>query len=118
MAVGLLGVTCLRPWPFDEVRDTLARASRVVVLNRAVSVGAGTVLGGDVRLTLAGTPVVVHDVVSGLGGRPVTRDLLRRLLTDAAEGRLSDHELVFADLDESLAARALESELDHEEVGR
>ena len=117
MAVGLLGVTCLRPWPFDEVRDTLARASRVVVLNRAVSVGAGTVLGGDVRLTLAGTPVVVHDVVSGLGGRPVTRDLLRRLLTEAAQGRLSDHELVFADLDESLAARALESELDHEEVG-
>jgi len=116
MAVGLLGVSCFRPWPF-EVRDTLARASRVVVLNRAVSVGAGTVLGGDVRLTLAGTPVVVHDVVSGLGGRPVTRDLLRRLLTDAAEGRLSDHELVFADLDESLAARALESELDHEEVG-
>jgi pyruvate ferredoxin oxidoreductase alpha subunit len=118
LAVGVLGVTCFRPWPFDEVRRALAGASRVVVLNRAVSFGAGSVLGGDLRLTLAGAPVVVHDVVCGLGGRPVTRDLIRRLLADAVHGRLSDHELVFADLDLSLAEQALESELDRERAGR
>ena len=32
-------ITCFRPWPLDEVRDALAGASQVVVLNRAVSVG-------------------------------------------------------------------------------
>jgi pyruvate ferredoxin oxidoreductase alpha subunit len=117
LAVGVLGVTCFRPWPFDEVRHALSHAAHVVVLNRAVSVGAGSVLAGDVRLTLAGTQVAVHDVVAGLGGRPVTRELVRRLLTDAPAGRLSDRELVFADLDEALAARALASELDLEEVG-
>ena len=122
LAAGALGVTCFRPWPTDEIRAALGGASRVVVLNRAISVGAGSVLGAEVRLSMAGTPVIVHDVVAGLGGRPVTRDLVRRLLTDAAEGELSDHELTFADLDEGLAARQLsaelEAELDHEETSR
>ncbi len=110
LAVGLLGVTCFRPWPFDEVREALARAAHVVVVNRAVSVGMGSVLGADLRLTLLGSPCVVHDVVAGLGGRPVTRDLVRRLLVDASTGQLSDHELTFADLDHDLAQRELERE--------
>jgi pyruvate ferredoxin oxidoreductase alpha subunit len=114
LAVGVVGVTCFRPWPFDAVRDALAGKQRVVVLNRAVSVGLGSTLGSmvgtDVRLTLGGTPITVHDVVAGLGGRPVTRDLIRRLLEDAAAGDLSDRELVFADLDEGLAQRELARE--------
>jgi len=118
LAVGALGVTCFRPWPTDEIRAALGSASRVVVLNRAISVGAGSVLGAEVRLSVAGTPVIVHDVVAGLGGRPVTRDLVRRLLTDAVAGELSDHELIFADLDAGLAARELEAELEHEETSR
>jgi pyruvate ferredoxin oxidoreductase alpha subunit len=118
VAAGTLGICCFRPWPYDEVREALSRASRVVVINRAVSVGAGTVLGGDVRLTLAGGPVVVHDVVAGLGGRPITGSLVRRLFTDAVDGRLSDHEPVFADLDVDLAARELARELESEEARR
>ena len=30
---GTLGVTCFRPWPLDEVREALAGAPEVVVLN-------------------------------------------------------------------------------------
>jgi pyruvate ferredoxin oxidoreductase alpha subunit len=111
LAVGVLGVTCFRPWPFDEVRAALSRAAHVVVLNRAVSVGAGSVLGSEVRLTLGDGPPVVHDVVAGLGGRPVTRDLVRRLFRQAAEGQLSHDELTFGDLDVDLAARELDREL-------
>jgi pyruvate ferredoxin oxidoreductase alpha subunit len=118
MAVGVLGVTCYRPWPFDEVRDALARARHVVVLNRALSVGAGSVLGSDVRLTLGEGPALVHDVVAGLGGRPVTGDLVRRLLTQACAGRLAHDRLTFGDLDEELAARELERELCREETSR
>jgi pyruvate ferredoxin oxidoreductase alpha subunit len=110
LAVGVLGVTCFRPWPFDELVEALAHAAHVVVLNRAVSVGLGSVLGADLRLTLAGAPCAVHDVVAGLGGRPITRDVVRRLLTDASTGALSDHELTFADLDHDLAQRELEME--------
>jgi pyruvate ferredoxin oxidoreductase alpha subunit len=110
LAVGALGITCFRPWPFDEVRAALGDKQHVVVLNRALSVGRGSVLGGDVRLTLAGTAAAVHDVVAGLGGRPITRDLIRRLLGEAAAGDLSDRELTFADLDEDLVRGELDRE--------
>jgi pyruvate ferredoxin oxidoreductase alpha subunit len=114
LAVGVLGVTCFRPWPFDEVREALSRVPHVVVLNRALSVGSGSVLGSEVRLTLGNGPGVVHDVVAGLGGRPITRELVRRLLTQAAEDELSHDDLTFADLDEALASRELEGDLELE----
>ena len=49
--IGALTVTCFRPWPADEVREALAGVERVIVLNRAFSVGAGTMLGQDVAAT-------------------------------------------------------------------
>jgi pyruvate ferredoxin oxidoreductase alpha subunit len=107
---GTLGVTCFRPWPLDEVRESLAGASQVVVLNRAVSVGSGSILGQDVRLALTGEQSRVHDVVVGLGGRPVTRHGLRRLVEDVLAGRISDGVLTFPDLDVDLVSRELSRE--------
>jgi pyruvate ferredoxin oxidoreductase alpha subunit len=114
--VGTLGITCFRPWPFDEVREALAHASQVVVVNRALSVGSGSILGQDVRLSLAGEATMVHDVVLGLGGRPVTRHVLRRLVEDVRAGRISDHALTFADLDASTVSRELAREVAGAEV--
>jgi pyruvate ferredoxin oxidoreductase alpha subunit len=104
---GTLGITCFRPWPFDEVREALAGASQVIVLNRALSVGSGSILGQDVRLTVSGAPTTVHDVVVGLGGRPVTRHVLRRLIEDVRAGRISDHALTFPDLDVDTVSKEL-----------
>ncbi len=108
--VGTLGITCFRPWPTDEIRAALSGASQVIVLNRALSIGSGSILGQDIRLTLAGESSRVHDVVVGLGGRPVTRHVLRRLVEDVREGRVSDSALTFPDLDIDLVARELARE--------
>jgi pyruvate ferredoxin oxidoreductase alpha subunit len=108
--VGTLGITCFRPWPTDEVREALSGASQVIVLNRAISIGSGSILGQDIRLALAGETARVHDVVVGLGGRPVTRHVLRRLVEDVRAGRVSDGVLTFPDLDIDLVARELARE--------
>ncbi|MBD3947115.1 pyruvate ferredoxin oxidoreductase [Nocardioides ganghwensis] len=110
--IGAVTVTCFRPWPTDEVREALAGVERVIVLNRAFSVGSGTMLGQDVRLTLttrAPSPAtvpapatVVHDVVAGLGGRPVTRDSIRALVAAVLGGEVDPDRLHFLDLDRSL----------------
>jgi pyruvate ferredoxin oxidoreductase alpha subunit len=96
--VGLLDVTCFRPWPRDEVRRALAGASRVVVVEKAFAVGAGGIVGQNTRLALAGTPAVVHDVVAGLGGRPVTAAAVRGLLDDVLADRVDPHRLHFLGL--------------------
>jgi pyruvate ferredoxin oxidoreductase alpha subunit len=109
VAVGLLGIGCYRPWPYDEVRAALAGVPRVAVVNRAISVGAGSVLGRDVRLSLPPS-TVVHDVVMGLGGRPVTRAGLRSLVTDVLAGEVPEQALHFADLDREAVERELAGE--------
>ena len=49
----------------------------------------------------------MHDVVVGLGGRPVTRHVLRRLVEDVRAGRISDDALTFPDLDVDTVSKEL-----------
>jgi pyruvate ferredoxin oxidoreductase alpha subunit len=106
--VGVLGIGCFRPWPIDEVRDALHGAKRVVVVEKAFAVGAGGIVGQNVRLALSGLPVEVYDVVAGLGGRAITRASLRALLDDVLESRIDSRTLHFLDLDTALVRRELE----------
>jgi pyruvate ferredoxin oxidoreductase alpha subunit len=105
--VGALGVTTFRPFPAQAVRDALDddRLRRLVVLERSLAPGAGGVVTADVRTALAtgdGGPrdAIISTVIAGLGGRPVTRDSLRRMLTSAARGALPAFS--FLDLDTHL----------------
>ena len=107
VAAGALGIGCFRPWPRAEVHDVLAGARRVLVVERAFAPGVGGIVGQDVRLALDGTGVPVVDAVLGLGGRPVTRAVLRRVVDDVLADRLTPGHLHFPDLDQ----RAVEREL-------
>jgi len=104
--IGAVGLKCFRPYPLEEVRAALAHAERVVVVEKAFAVGAGGIVGQNVRLALSGLPPQVHDVIAGLGGRPVTKASLRNLLDDALAGRLG-REMTFLDLDRELVEREL-----------
>ena len=105
--VGVLGIKCFRPWPKDEVREALRHARRVVVVEKAFAVGAGGIVGQNVRLALQGLPVEVYDVVAGLGGRPVTVASVRGLIDDVLAQRLDPLRLHFLDLDTALVEREL-----------
>jgi pyruvate ferredoxin oxidoreductase alpha subunit len=106
VSIGAVAVKCFRPWPYDEVRAALAGAQRVVVVEKAFAVGAGGIVGQNVRLALSGLTPTVYDVVAGLGGRPITKASLRRLFGEALEDSLG--RMTFLDLDAALVARELE----------
>ena len=105
--IGVVDLKCFRPWPVGEVREALAAAERVVVLERAFSIGAGGIIGQDIRLALTGLPTTVYNVVAGLGGRPVTRRSVRGLLDRVLADRLDPHQLHFLDLNTALVEREL-----------
>ncbi|MDQ0374615.1 hypothetical protein [Cellulomonas humilata] len=105
VSVGLLGVTSFRPFPYAAMAAALAGARRVVVIERALAVGAGGIVSGDVRLALAGTGIGQRTVIAGLGGRPVTTTSLRELLGRAVRDELP--ELTFLDLDTAVVDREL-----------
>jgi pyruvate ferredoxin oxidoreductase alpha subunit len=103
--IGVVGIKCFRPYPLDEVREALGHAQRVVVVEKAFAVGVGGIVGQNVRLALDGLPPTVYDVVAGLGGRPITKRSLHRLLEDALEDRLERQ--TFLDLDVEIIEREL-----------
>jgi pyruvate ferredoxin oxidoreductase alpha subunit len=102
--IGALAIKCFRPWPADEVREALNGAKRVIVLEKAFAVGAGGIVGQNVRLALTGLPIEVNDVVAGLGGRPITKPSLHKLFRED----LDPQRLTFLDMDWELVKRELE----------
>jgi pyruvate ferredoxin oxidoreductase alpha subunit len=70
----------------EALRNALAGARDVVVLEKAISVGIGGPLASNVEVALRNLPRVprLHAAVGGLGGRPITRAALQRLFRQAA----------------------------------
>ena len=98
--IGALGIRTFRPWPAEEVRQALAHAKRVIVLEKALSIGIGGIVSQNVRHALGELAIDVHTAIAGLGGRPITKASLRRLFHDGIAGQLPD--TIFLDLDHSL----------------
>jgi len=53
--IGVLGITCFRPWPLAAVRAALAHAKRVVVIEKSLAVGLGGIVSSNVRTSFAGS---------------------------------------------------------------
>jgi pyruvate ferredoxin oxidoreductase alpha subunit len=106
MRIGALGITSFRPFPIDAVRSALQGARRVVVVEKAFSVGFGGVLSTDVAMALSGLPVEVVTVVAGLGGRSITKASLERVFAAALRDEVE--RLTFLDLNTGLVERELE----------
>ena len=95
--VGVVGITTFRPFPFEEVCRALSNAEKVIVIEKAFSVGYGGVLSADVASATHDATIALHSVVAGLGGRAITQQSIEELLDDAAHDRLRP--VTFLDLD-------------------
>jgi len=115
LKIGVLGITCFRPWPLAAVRAALAGAKRVVVIEKSLAVGLGGIVSSNVHNSYAGGADAVHAVIAGLGGRAITRASLARMLRDAVAGRIEP--LTFLDLDQPLVERALAREREQRRSG-
>jgi pyruvate ferredoxin oxidoreductase alpha subunit len=104
--VGAVGIKAFRPFPLAAVREALAGAARVVVIEKALALGVGGILSENVQTALPHGAARVHTVIAGLGGRAITMSALVALLEEAAEDRLE--QMRFLDLDVELVERELE----------
>ena len=103
--VGVVGITAFRPFPFAAVRAACQGAERIVVVEKAFSLGFGGVLSSDVTMAGAAPHHLVHSVIAGLGGRPITKAAIASLIERARRGEVGA--LSFLDLDEDLIAGEL-----------
>jgi len=101
--VGVVGITSFRPFPRDAVREALSGARRIVVVEKAFSIGFGGVLSTDVAMATHDADCSLRTVVAGLGGRAITRRSLEELLAAASRDELDT--LTFLDLDHGIIER-------------
>ncbi|HET9103385.1 MAG TPA: transketolase C-terminal domain-containing protein [Solirubrobacteraceae bacterium] len=108
--IGCVGIKAFRPWPAEEVRAALAGATRVIVLEKALSVGIGGIVSQNVHSALEGSGVRIHTAIAGLGGRAITKASLHALVDDARHGRL-EGSLTFVGLNRALVEHELQRSL-------
>jgi pyruvate ferredoxin oxidoreductase alpha subunit len=113
--IGVLGITCFRPWPLAAVREALGSATRVIVLEKSIAIGLGGIVSNNVRGSYRGPPEAVRTVIAGLGGRSITRKSLRAVFEQAIEDKLE--RLTFLDLNRSVVDRVLAREREQRRSG-
>jgi pyruvate ferredoxin oxidoreductase alpha subunit len=94
----LIKLRAFRPFPAQALRDACTGLRRLVVLERALSPGAGGIVGAEVRAALSAMekPPEIYNFSVGLGGRDVPLDTFDHLL--AAIGKGSGSEFAMLDL--------------------
>jgi pyruvate ferredoxin oxidoreductase alpha subunit len=73
-AVGLVKLRLWRPFPFDDLKKATLHAKQLVVIDRAVSVGACGPVASEVKAALYGEVQrpSIYNFVAGISGRDVT----------------------------------------------
>ena len=66
-----------RPFPTEEIKEVLEKASKVAVIDKNISFGMGGVLYNNIRAT---TNADAHGFIAGLGGRDITPTFLREII--------------------------------------
>jgi len=70
--VGNLRMRVLRPFPFEDVRNYLSKAQKVVIVDRDISFGYHGIWAQEVKSALYGySDVPVFSFIAGLGGRDI-----------------------------------------------
>jgi len=95
--VGLAKIVVYRPFPEHAMRKALGNASRVAVLERAVSPGAGSPVFDEIRSLLYDDPGKpdIRSFIVGIGGRDVTLNHIKKIHDMVAENKGDGEEWIF-----------------------
>ncbi len=89
--VGLVRIRCFRPFPAEDLKAALANVSRIAVLDKNISLGAGgaTPRGAvalELKDALYGTSTPVLDYIIALGGRDVRIEDIKNVVAACEAG--------------------------------
>jgi pyruvate/2-oxoacid:ferredoxin oxidoreductase alpha subunit len=88
-ACGLVRVRSYRPFPIEELRTLLSPLRAVMVIDRGVSFGMEGPMYSEVKAVIYGrSDAEVYDIITGLGGRDVTYELIFENAEAALKGKL------------------------------
>ncbi len=98
--IGLLKVRMFRPFPVEDVREALAGASKLAVIDRNISFGCGGIFAEETKSALyngSHRPPIFGFVV-GLGGRDVTPASIRGMAEYTLEHDAPEEEIIWREV--------------------
>lgn len=85
--VGILKIKTYRPFPEKAIFEILKKAKRVAVLDKSISLGEMGPIASDIKASLQGkTKAKIQSFIVGLGGRDITKDLIRGVIGEVGKG--------------------------------
>lgn len=78
--LALLKIRCFRPFPGEEIRRALKNAKKVIILEKAYSLGAQAPLFNDLASALYGSKIKLVSHVIGLGGEDITEKQIIKII--------------------------------------
>ncbi|MDR1551418.1 MAG: hypothetical protein LBS14_01950 [Holosporaceae bacterium] len=96
---GVVSLVSYRPFPSAALRMVLKNVAKVIVVEKAFALGIGGFLSQEVELALKDIDVRVISVVAGIGGRSITRNLLKECFL-----KRTHEQITFLGLKEDIAA--------------
>lgn len=114
-SIGSLTIRSFRPFPAAALREAVKDAKRIIVFEKCLAVGMGGIVSMNVRMALQGDGQYVQSVIGGLGGRPITRENLRRMFEKGLRDELEEPH--FHDIDMDIIARERVHEADQRKSG-
>ncbi len=90
IAIGSVSIKSFRPFPLEALHHKLAKAKRIVCVEKSLAPGLGGVLASNLRMSQRGLSHPVYTVIAGLGGRPVRQHSLMDIFDRASRDELDD----------------------------
>ena len=80
--VKLIKLRSFRPFPIQALKEVCNGLETLIVLEKAISPGSGSILGMEVMAALSGleNPPKIYNFAAGLGGRDIPLEVLSQLL--------------------------------------
>jgi pyruvate/2-oxoacid:ferredoxin oxidoreductase alpha subunit len=98
--VGLLKIKMFRPFPNEDIREILGGTRKVAVLDRGLSFGQSGYFAQEIRSAFCneGERPIVFGFVTGLGGRDVTPDIIRKMISYTLENNRPEEDVIWIGL--------------------
>ncbi|MBI2251765.1 MAG: pyruvate ferredoxin oxidoreductase [Armatimonadetes bacterium] len=80
--VGVLKIRAHRPFPFEEIKTALKNAEKVIILEKAISLGLGSILETEIKNIFykeEASPEI-KGIIAGLGGRDIPKSSIYDLI--------------------------------------
>jgi pyruvate ferredoxin oxidoreductase alpha subunit len=78
--VAILKIRCFRPFPGEEIRRVVKNAKKIIILEKALSLGAQAPLFSDMSSALYGEKTKLVSHVIGLGGEDITEKQIIKII--------------------------------------